>query len=973
MSKTKILVVEDESIVAKDIKNILENLGYTISAIAYTGEEAVAKVKETHPDLILMDIVLEGDMDGIETANYINTHFDIPIVYLTAYTEDKTLERAKITGPFGYILKPFEEKELYFTIEMALYKYKFNKKLRDSEEKYRTLVEQSMEGIFLAFNFKFVYTNSTLLKTLGVKTFSELKNKNFLEFIESKTAKKIQKDIQRTLKDKISEYRYDVRAKRIDGKDIFLELSLTRVMYEGKPHTRGIVTDITERKRAEEKIEQKRAEKLRNSINRISRAALSTTDMGELYKVIHKIICELMPAENFYIALYDDNDMLSFPYYVDEYDLQPPIKKMGKGLTEYVFKTEKPLLASPNVYNRLAKEGKIDLIGKHSFCWLGVPLKTKDRTIGVLAVQSYTKDIIYGDEDKNILTFVSTQIAMAIEQKKADKALQESREKFQRLFMNNPEASVYINPDGKILNVNPRFCELFGYSVDELKGKYINDMIVQKKRMKEAELLDKKSVTGCVSHDTFRQKKNGSLVPVSISAAPITIEGDLIGVMVLYKDITQQKQAEELLQKTKEELETRVEERTSKLSKAIDQLMKEFTERKKAEKEKERMHTQLLQVQKMEAIGTLAGGVAHDFNNLLTAIQGYTDLMLMKVEEKNPLHKYLKNIHRASIRAAGLTRQLLLFSRKQPMKLSLININQTVNGLVNMLSRVITETIDIKTKQDSNIWNIKADVANIEQVIMNLALNARDAMPKGGKLMIKTENVKINIKQSKNIPESRVGKFVCLSVSDTGLGIDKDIIDHIFVPFFSTKESGKGTGLGLSVAYGIIKQHDGWINVYSKSGKGSTFKVYLPAFPDETLKKARVKIPLIELHGKGKRILLIEDNNIVREFAVGGLREHGYTIFEAADAKKALEIFKREQGNFQLIFSDVVLPDINGIELVEQIQSSNPKIPALLCSGYTEQLSQLSKIRESNFRFINKPYALSELLKIIKELIESSQ
>ncbi|MCK4595617.1 PAS domain S-box protein, partial [candidate division WOR-3 bacterium] len=597
------------------------------------------------------------------------------------------------------------------------------------------------------------------------------------------------------------------------------------------------------------------------------------------------------------------------------------------------------------MYNRLAKEGKIDLIGKHSFYWLGVPLKTKDRTIGVLAVQSYTKDIIYRDENKNILTFVSTQIAMAIERKKAEKALRESREKFQGLFMNNPEASVYINPDGKILNVNPRFCELFGYSVDELKGKYINDMIVQKKRMKEAELLDKKSVTGYVSHDTFRQKKNGSLVPVSISAAPITIEGDLIGVMFLYKDITQQKQAEELLQKTKEELETRVEERTSKLSKAIDQLMEEFTERKKAEKEKERMHTQLLQVQKMEAIGTLAGGVAHDFNNLLTAIQGYTDLMLMKVEEKNPLHKYLKNIHRASIRAAGLTRQLLLFSRKQPMKLSLININQTVNGLVNMLSRVITETIDIKTKQDSNIWNIKADVANIEQVIMNLALNARDAMPKGGKLMIKTENVKINKKQSKNIPESRVGKFVCLSVSDTGLGIDKDIIDHIFVPFFSTKESGKGTGLGLSVAYGIIKQHDGWINVYSKSGKGSTFKVYLPAFPDETLKKARVKIPLIELHGKGKRILLIEDNNIVREFAVGGLREHGYTIFEAADAKKALEIFKREQGNFQLIFSDVVLPDINGIELVEQIQSSNPKIPALLCSGYTEQLSQLSKIR----------------------------
>lgn len=1134
-SKIKILIVEDENIIAQDVKRMLKHLGYAVSGITDTGKDAIEKVESEHPDLVLMDIVLKGEMDGIETAEKIKTHFEIPIIYLTAYAEDKTLERAKITEPFGYILKPYEERELYLTIKMALYKHALNKRLKDSEYKYRILTEKSTDGIFLAIGNKLVYANSAFLRILGAKSMEDLKDRSLLEFWDKTTKERIQGDIKKALKGKISTSRYEIGIKGFDGRQAFLDLSLTRVTYDDKPHALGIVTDVTERKRTEERIEhlnailrsirgvnqllvreknvdrllqgvcdklietrgyynawialidesnnviksaeaglaedylpllerlnrgaladcgikaisqedvniiktpslectkcplskkypergamvcrlehagkiygilfvaipkdlpvdkeeialfkevaddiasalhsleleeeQRKAEKLRASINKISESALSTEDLGELYKAIHNIVGDLMPAENFYIALYgDETQTVSFPYYVDEYDEQPPAAPLGKGLTDYVIRTGKPLLVFPKIYNTLAKKGEIELIGEPSYCWLGVPLRTQNKTMGVLAVQSYTKDTIFGEEDKNILTFVSTQIAMSIERKRADKAIQESREKFLRLFINNPEAAVYLGPDVRILDINPRFTELFGYTIDEIRSKHINDIIVQDDKLKEARMLDKKAIKGYISYDTIRKRKDGSLVPVSISAAPITLEGNLVGFVATYKDITQRKQAEEELQNAKQELEVRVEERTSELRKAVDQLMKEFTERKKIEEEKERMHAQLLQAQKMEAIGTLAGGVAHDFNNLLTAIQGYTDLMLMKVEETSPLHRYLKNIHHASIRAASLTRQLLLFSRKQPMELSLIDVNKTVGGLISMLSRVIGENIYIETALDPDIWNIKADEVNIEQVIMNLALNARDAMPTGGTLTIKTGNVVLSKEQLEDRPESRPGNFVCLSVADTGSGIDQRIIDRIFEPFFSTKEAGRGTGLGLSVAYGIIKQHDGWINVNSEPEKGTTFNVYLPAFPLEVEKKLREKIPAKELMGKGKRILVVEDNAIVREFAVGGLRESGYTVLEASTAKEATEIINREKERFHLVFCDVVLPDKNGIQLVEEIQSRDPDMPVLLCSGYSDQVSKIPKISRSGLRYINKPYALAELLDTVNEL-----
>jgi PAS domain S-box-containing protein len=400
-------------------------------------------------------------------------------------------------------------------------------------------------------------------------------------------------------------------------------------------------------------------------------------------------------------------------------------------------------------------------------------------------------------------------------------------------------------------------------------------------------------------------------------------------------------------------------------------IMTDITERKHAEEEKEKIRAQLLQMQKMEAVGTLASGVAHDFNNQLTAIQGYTDLALMALDEEDPVFKDLKQIRMASRRAAGLTRQLLLFSRKQRMELAPIDINATIEDMLKMLQRLIGEDIAIHPKLEPDLWNVQGDAGKIEQVLLNLVVNARDAMPSGGRITIKTKNIVFDEEHCRLAPETRSGRFVCLSVEDQGVGMEKKTLEHIFEPFFSTKEAGKGTGLGLSVVYGIVKQHDGWIHVYSEPGKGSIFRVYLAAFSAKLQKRTEESISLSDLRGGGERILMVEDEEGVREFAAKALRECGYVIFEAAGAKEALQIFDREAGNFRLLFSDVVLSDQSGLELAEKFLSRKPELQVLLSSGYTDHKSQWPIISEKGFHYLEKPYFLRDLLRAVKRAMEA--
>lgn len=391
----------------------------------------------------------------------------------------------------------------------------------------------------------------------------------------------------------------------------------------------------------------------------------------------------------------------------------------------------------------------------------------------------------------------------------------------------------------------------------------------------------------------------------------------------------------------------------------------DITKQMQAEKESEDIRAQLLQAQKMEAVGTLAGGIAHDFNNLLTTIQGYTDLSMMSIRETDPLYRNLQQIHRATLRASRLTNQLLLFSRKQPMEPISLNINEIIKNILALLDRVIGEDISIYTDLKPEIWKIWADAGNIEQVIMNLAMNSRDAMPRGGILSIKTENVTLTDQDCANIPNSHPGQFVCLNCADTGQGMSQEVLAHIFEPFFTTKELGKGTGLGLSVIYGIITQYEGWINVASKPDEGTRFEVYLPASFVKPSVEIKEEISPENFRGSGELILLVEDEEGIREFAAGLLQEYGYTVLKAENAGEALGIFKQKKEKPDLVFSDVVLPDKSGLALVEELLSQKTDLAILLSGGYTGDKSHWPTIQEKGYRFLKKPFSLLELLRSI--------
>jgi PAS domain S-box-containing protein len=516
---------------------------------------------------------------------------------------------------------------------------------------------------------------------------------------------------------------------------------------------------------------------------------------------------------------------------------------------------------------------------------------------------------------------------------RVNKRLRESEEKYRELVNNANDAVIIIEPTGYLSFANPKFCEMTGYSKEEARGVHFNKLIYPDDLDMVTEYF-RKRLAGEEAPRNYEVRlltKTGETIYVDNSTSSIEKESRIVGILAIMRDITQ---------------------------------------RKRAEEEKEKIQTQLLQVQKMEAIGALAGGVAHDFNNLLTAIGWYTDLMMTEVEKTSSLYKDLKQIRLIAKRAASLTRQLLLFSRKQPIELTFLDINRTIDDLLKMLNRLIGEDIVIHTDLDPSLWTVRADAGNIEQVIMNLVVNARDAMPKGGKLTIKTENVSLDEECFKVIPEARPGKFICLSVMDTGIGMDKEIIQHIFEPFFSTKKAGKGIGLGLSVVYGIVKQHEGWINVYSEVGQGSTFKVYLPAFFVKPVDESKEAISLEDLQGNGERILVVEDEGEIRELVARVLDKNNYIVFKAANAKEAMDIFEREEGRFHLIFSDVVLSDKGGLQLADYLLSRNPQLRVLLSSGYIDEKSQWSIIHERGFRFLQKPYTLLGLLQAIREALE---
>jgi two-component system cell cycle sensor histidine kinase/response regulator CckA len=397
-------------------------------------------------------------------------------------------------------------------------------------------------------------------------------------------------------------------------------------------------------------------------------------------------------------------------------------------------------------------------------------------------------------------------------------------------------------------------------------------------------------------------------------------------------------------------------------------ILSDITERKRAEEEKAILQEELRQSQKMEAVGRLAGGIAHDFNNLLTVISGNCELSLLKLKEGDPLKENIEEIKAAGDRATYLTWKLLAFSRRQILDTKVLDLNAVIRDLDKMLRRVIGEDVELVTLLSDSLGTVKTDPGWMEQVIINLAVNARDAMPSGGKLIVETTNVELDEYYAHGHGAVKPGRYVMLSVRDTGIGMSPEVREHLFEPFFTTKEKSKGTGLGLSTVYGIVMQSGGNICVYSEPGLGTTFKIYLPRL-DEPLEEVGEKMPREELPHGSETILVVEDQEDLRRLAVHVLKRQGYRVLETSCGEDALELSKERKEPIHMVLTDVVMPGMSGRQLVDQLLPLHPKMKVLYMSGYTENEIVHDGVLEEGTNYIQKPFTLDGLTRQVREIL----
>ncbi|MDQ5986910.1 MAG: Sensor histidine kinase RcsC [Syntrophus sp. SKADARSKE-3] len=519
----------------------------------------------------------------------------------------------------------------------------------------------------------------------------------------------------------------------------------------------------------------------------------------------------------------------------------------------------------------------------------------------------------------------------SIRGKRAEEALQDSEKRYRRLFESAKDGVLILDADtGQVVDVNPFLLQLLGYSYDDLYGKYLWDLGTFKDIAASKEAFKTLQDTEYIRYEDLPlETSDGRSIATEFVSNVYEVDH----------------------------------------SKVIQCNIRDITERKRAEQEREKLQNQLLQSQKLESIGRLAGGVAHDFNNMLGVILGHTEMAMEQVDAAQPLHADLQEIKKAAQRSSDLTHQLLAFARKQTISPKILDINETVEGMLTMLQWLIGEDIHLSWLPGVNLWPVKIDASQIEQILANLFVNARDAIAGVGKVTVETRNISFDDAYCADHSGFHPGKYVQLAVSDNGSGMDKETLIHLFEPFFTTKETGKGTGLGLATVYGIVKQNNGFLNVYSELDQGKSFHIYLPRHAGKAKKMLRGAPQGPVMRGE-ETVLLVEDEPAILNLSKRMLEKQGYNVLAAGTPGEAIHMAEEHSGDIQLLMTDVVMPEMNGRDLAMKLLSVYPNLKRLFMSGYTADVIVHHGVLDDGVHFIQKPFSLKDLSAKVREALD---
>jgi len=777
--------------------------------------------------------------------------------------------------------------------------HKFQKVIRSNEERYKNILDSMEESYFeVDLKGKLKFFNNTVLRDLGYSS-EEMELMSFRQLTDEENSKKLFESFHSVFLTGESIKGFEWTILKKNGETIPVEgsVSLTRDSEGNPTGFRGVVRDISERKKSDEAIK----------------------DSTDKYRSILETMDE---------SYFEEDLGGNFTFFNDSF-----VRDLGYTRDEIMGMSYRESLSPENIKKAQKIWGEIYSTGKPQHIE-NYEIIRKDGTVVVLDLYSS----LLRDKKGEPVGFWG--IGRDITEKlKSERALMESERRYRLIAENVHDVIWTMDLNNTLTYLSPSVYRVFGYKPEELVNIRLVDRLQGESKEKILRIIEytKNMISNQGSFDphisrTYEiemKRKDGTLIVTEVTSSFIVSEsGKITGILGITRDIT---------------------------------------ERKKADEEKSRLESQLIQAQKMESVGRLAGGVAHDFNNMLSVIMGYVEMIKLNMSRIDPLYDDILEIEKAAMRSRDLTSQLLAFSRKQVISPKIINLNNQIDSIGKTLSRLIGEDLELKFNKADDLWTVKFDPSQIEQILINLSVNARDAMKNGGKLTIETMNVTIDDAYCRDNIGFVPGQFVELIISDNGTGIDKKSLPYIFEPFYTTKDIGQGTGLGLAMVYGIVKQNGGFINVYSEPDFGTTFRLYFPRCMDG--------VEIVEIESDNHVlpdsgfILLVEDDTMVRKMVTDMLEAIGYSVVASDNPLDAIRFCEQDCNSIDLVITDVIMPSMSGRDLREHLLNIIPDIKVLFMSGYTADVIVHHGVLEKGMYFLQKPFSMKDLSVKVREAL----